>query len=72
MPVISRGTSIELWQEPNGYWSALVVVRIPDWTEWRESATGFHTASEALNWTRERMELAVAARTPGPGVFPSA
>lgn len=58
---VTRGTMIEVWQEPTGYWSVRVEVRIPARPDWREFATALHNADEALAWAQERIDLAVAS-----------
>lgn len=54
-----RGADIKVWQEPSGYWSASLVVRVPVMADWDASATSFHDAGEALEWARGQIELAV-------------
>lgn len=56
-----RGCTIDAWQEPNGYWSADVVVRIPHLPDWQASATNFHNITEALDWARSQIAMAVAS-----------
>lgn len=54
-----RAAEVKVWQEPTGYWSASVVVRMPVHADWDAAATSFHDAGEALEWARGQIELAV-------------
>jgi hypothetical protein len=56
-----RRATLDIWQEPHGYWSASVVVRVPGMADWDQSALGFHNFLDAMHWCNTQVEMAVSS-----------
>lgn len=61
-----RSADLHIEQQPNGYWLAAVVIRIPDLPEQEFRNELAHDAGEALDWARMTIENTVRAVSP-PG-----